>query len=127
MMCRISFSQGCTWQEERQTTSLEPEDQDGHQGVAVSIKVRKLLHWSMMSICEEQLAFLGLPAWLGAVVDNSLPVGDATDNSLDAPELVGPKGRSCKNHCISWEKFQEPHALLLNGKKALKKDKNANQ
>ena len=108
----------------------------------MSIKLRKLLQWSMMATGEEHLICLGLLAWLGAVIDNSMHVDDASDNPFDAPELVGPKGRLCKislnNHiriaaiASAGKTFKSPQALLkgqrtLKGHKVIKKDKTANK
>ena len=84
----------------------------------MSIKLRNLLLWSWNNTSEEQQQiFWGLLAWLAAVTDISLPVSDASDNPLDALELVGPFGRSCKiplrtkkdnrQACSTWEELQE--------------------
>ena len=108
----------------------------------MGIKVRKLLQWSMMSTGDDQKIFWGLLAWLGVVVDNSMSVSEASDNPLDAPELIGPRGRALK---ISLRKkmrtaaisakgksFKSPHAVLqgrqtLKGGKFVKKHRNANK
>ena len=97
-MCRISFFQGCTWQEEIKPIVLEPDDLDGHRGDVVSIKVRKLLQWSMNSTAEDHSIFWGLLAWLGAVIDNSMPVDEASDNPLMHKSWLDQKGDRAKSH-----------------------------
>ena len=113
-------------------------------GDTVSIKLRNLLLWSWNNTSEEQQQiFWGLLAWLAAVTDISLPVSDASDNPLDAPELVGPLGRSCNipltkmriaRLAAHGRSFKSPQAVLtgqsaLKGKKGVKKGhlKSANQ